>query len=672
MAFIKGLSYDGNWKNDKAHGHGTAQYENGSVYIGDFMEDVRSGWGSQFWPSGDAYEGEWDHDVIHGKGRWKFPDASYFEGEWRDGNRYKGTFVSSDGRSEYNGAWENNVRHGYGTFCHQNAYKYAGLWDNDFEHGQGQATYPDGSVYDGEFQRGKRHARGKWRGGGSSSDGQKYDGEWKDDCQHGVGMSMTSSGDKYKGEFKDGVRHGRGQCMYADGMMYDGEWTGDMRNGEGVCAFPNGDTYKGQWKNDKRHGQGICKFSDGTKFRGEWEEDCWVQSTAEPSKCKVVGPGVTRATAGMPSKFIIQARDENGNKRLTGGDEFRVVLVHDNTSTLTTATVKDECDGTHSVEYVLTVAGVYELHITLPGDEDVADSPYPVRVVAGRPSVKHSSVVGAGRKSAVAGVETHFEIIVRDSHGNETIASYLPVEVELEGGNGISTPITVETDGRSKYVCTYRVSQPGYHRLYVTSNGCPLPHTPYSLYVCDEATAQEKSVAIHSANIEELEGDSAPRKAATTPTPIKDHARIWEKIAESEYAAIDGDMTGWDDEFKRSSPTTAEPEDDYSVKHPDIPVVENLEDIWLVSKLQKERKQKEEMEKLKKLTEFKETLERKYGEAERVTVEKMTAEVKDIIKADVERTHTRTTLPKRVVKKEENPRTQIDFKAQIAQLNELE
>jgi hypothetical protein len=35
--------------------------------------------------------------------------------------------------------------------------------------------------------------------------------------------------------------------------------------------------------------------------------------------------------------------------------------------------------------------------------------------------------------------------------------------------------------------------------------------------------------------------------------------------------------------------------------HPDVPVVENLEDLWLVTKLQNERKAKEERQKQKKL-----------------------------------------------------------------------
>lgn len=39
---------------------------------------------------------------------------------------------------------------------------------------------------------------------------------------------------------------------------------------------------------------------------GEWEDDGWVQSAAEPSKCRVAGPGITRAVAGQQAEFLIQ------------------------------------------------------------------------------------------------------------------------------------------------------------------------------------------------------------------------------------------------------------------------------------------------------------------------------------------------------------------------------
>ena len=59
----------------------------------------------------------------------------------------------------------------------------------------------------------------------------------------------------------------------------------------------------------KRDGQGFCKFADGVKFRGEWEADGWVQSAADPARCKVLpAPGLCRAVAGQEATFSIEAR----------------------------------------------------------------------------------------------------------------------------------------------------------------------------------------------------------------------------------------------------------------------------------------------------------------------------------------------------------------------------
>lgn len=59
----------------------------------------------------------------------------------------------------------------------------------------------------------------------------------------------------------------------------------------------------------------------------------------------------------------MQARDEAGNRRLSGGDEFQVLLTGPSASLA--ATVTDKGDGTYSVAYTASVAGVYQLSITV-------------------------------------------------------------------------------------------------------------------------------------------------------------------------------------------------------------------------------------------------------------------------------------------------------------------
>ena len=74
----------------------------------------------------------------------------------------------------------------------------------------------------------------------------------------------------------------------------------------------------GDWVAGKRHGQGFCKFADGIKFRGEWEDDGWVQSAADPARCKVLpAPGLCRAVAGVEATFTIEVlcHCDNGTLR---------------------------------------------------------------------------------------------------------------------------------------------------------------------------------------------------------------------------------------------------------------------------------------------------------------------------------------------------------------------
>ena len=127
--------------------------------------------------------------------------------------------------------------------------------------------------------------------------------------------------------FKESVPSGYGKRLYSDGSIYEGEFENGVRSGRG--AFTNkgdGSKYRGEWKGDKKNGYGACQFSDGTVFKGEWKDDSWVQSTACPKNTKVFGNGIVSAVAGTNATFGIEARDELNNKRLSGGDIFRVLL----------------------------------------------------------------------------------------------------------------------------------------------------------------------------------------------------------------------------------------------------------------------------------------------------------------------------------------------------------
>lgn len=619
-----GSTYDGDWVAGNPHGIGKSTYPNGGVYEGDFEGGSRSGWGKMVFINGDWYEGEWKDDKIHGEGRWTNVDGSYFQGRFDAGERVHGKFASHDGSEEYVGDWRGTARHGKGMLYIKSFGKYDGEFKDDAPHGEGTCIYADGSVYEGEFMNGVRCGKGILK-----RDSFLYQGEWKDDRMHGKGFLMADSGDKYVGEFKEGEKDGKGRMQYHSGTMYEGEWVRGTRHGRGTCKYDNGDVYVGDWADDKRHGRGTCKFKDGTKFRGEWEDDGWVQTAADPQRTRIAGAGIVRAEVGNVAKFMIQGRDAQGNKRLNGGDAFQVQLVlhgecgnpdiPQDEIVSVTGHVTDNDDGTYEVTYCSEISGVYELSVlTEIGQEHVADSPYPVRLLPGAPCYKTSLVRGEGKMLGKCGQEAKFEILIRDKFGNccsgHQWQDLIRLTLRLEGSLSEKRVESIPT-GDGRLLCSYIAPEDqGYYRLHIENDkGVAVPGTPFSVHVSNGQTAA-----------------SSQEDQAENLTTIPDTGRFWEQVAMESYMQ-DGNVTGWDS----ADDETESPEDNYSNSHPGVPVVENLEDLWLVSKLQQERKSKEEENKQKKLQEMRSKLQDTFGPGQEPSMEEAKNAMKEIIEGEM-------------------------------------
>ena len=88
--------------------------------------------------------------------------------------------------------------------------------------------------------------------------------------------------------------------------------------------------YQGEFNQEgKRHGVGTMLFADGAAFSGRWDGGAWLQSAADPARCRASGGGLARAVAGEAAAFEVAAFDEDGNARLSGGDVFHVTLLRD-------------------------------------------------------------------------------------------------------------------------------------------------------------------------------------------------------------------------------------------------------------------------------------------------------------------------------------------------------
>ena len=291
-----GLTYTGEWKNNKRDGKGTYSWANGSKYVGESKDNRMNGQGTYTWA------GEWS--------------GQKYVGEWKDGN-YHGqgtmTYISGD---QYLGEWKDSKRHGQGTYTFSNGDKYVGEWEDGAEHGEAVKTFADGRVWiglfrDGHWVSGRQHAAGEmsldvvdseasetesskdglcvssakvWNDcvGKISSEDGVYNGEWKNNLPHGEGTfayDMINPWKEYIGNFFAGKRSGQGTLTYKDydgRVNYVGEWENDLMHGKGTETFANGSVYVGEWRNDYKEGKGTFSYADGSEYVGNFEKG-WIK-----------------------------------------------------------------------------------------------------------------------------------------------------------------------------------------------------------------------------------------------------------------------------------------------------------------------------------------------------------------------------------------------------------
>ncbi|KAG2495201.1 hypothetical protein HYH03_006807 [Edaphochlamys debaryana] len=568
---VDGFSYRGGWEDDVATGFGYARFPGGAQYEGEWLRGRRQGWGLLRGAQGEVYEGQWADDTLDGLGRFTHPDGSAFEGSYRGGTRVEGRWTAADGASSYTGSFLGTQRHGQGLLVATapTRLRYRGEWELGLQQGRGECQYGDGSWYRGQWRAGSWHGEGEWReraptddsdcGGGKGGKGPTdcawYRGDFVEGVRHGKGTARDAQGNLYTGDWADGRRHGQGSCVFACGDRYTGDWARGERHGRGACSYANGDRYAGSWVHGRREGYGEALFADGVRFRGRWRDDCWVQSTAEPGACVVSGPGLSRAVAGEVATFTIEARDDLGNRRLSGGEGFRVEVRAPSGGGLLGALgalalaggqgaagdeagagaelrplealgpegggrlvaegeVIDTDDGLYEVSYTCTEAGVLELHVLLlPDDPDscdppahVGDSPYILLVsAAGPPCARASRVRGPGRTEAVCGRTTAFVVEPRDVYGNRLEPGQLPpggVALQVHLGNGnLEVPLAVQAAA---------VSDSGYVEARVSYTAPAVPGL-YRLQVVDAATGRHVGGSPFSVRVLPAEGaEGAP------------------------------------------------------------------------------------------------------------------------------------------------------------------
>ena len=131
----------------------------------------------------------------------------------------------------------------------------------------------------------------------------------------------------------------------------------------------------------------------------------------EAAKSFAFGPGVLEGAAtGVPTCFVIQARNRDGNNRKHGGDKFKVTItcVEDGSRDVLdseSVVIEDEDDGRYMVKFKPMQPGAHTVAVEFLGTFDgvaghVAGSPYTAQFENGVPS-ERSTMDGAVVKDAV-------------------------------------------------------------------------------------------------------------------------------------------------------------------------------------------------------------------------------------------------------------------------------
>lgn len=136
------------------------------------------------------------------------------------------------------------------------------------------------------------------------------------------------------------------------------------------------------------------------------------------------GSGLRTSVAGAPASFSIIARDEYGNGRAVCGDEFDVSISGPDRESSTSRVhglVSEVGNGTYTVEYAVTSAGLYYIGVSLGGTH-VSGSPFTMQAFPAAARSSHTLAFGEGIAVATAGNLTEFFILAKDTYGNSELS----------------------------------------------------------------------------------------------------------------------------------------------------------------------------------------------------------------------------------------------------------
>ena len=260
---VEGHTYEGEFKDNMAHGFGTFTYKNGDVYTGDHVEGLSTGKG-EYWmkETGDYYKGDFVRGFYEGHGQFLYGNGDSYEGEIKRNSAYgKGKYSMKDGSYSEGEFKDNYIVKGVNKIPMRVALSYT-MIDSISE-----MNLPMIARVLLKFMNPLNHLpifeKNKY--------GVEYEGEFYEGFYDGFGKVKDLFGNVYEGDFRQGLKQGYGTETYSDGVVYSGHYEFDIPNGVGRMIFQNGDKMLGTFSS--KSGQLECDgvkiiAKDGSRVRG--------------------------------------------------------------------------------------------------------------------------------------------------------------------------------------------------------------------------------------------------------------------------------------------------------------------------------------------------------------------------------------------------------------------
>jgi hypothetical protein len=306
-----GDSYEGDFKDGRAHGQGKYFTKDGAVYTGSFKNDKYNGFGTLVSPKGDKHEGNFVDGKKDGHGKFTYANGDVIEGIYSAGKIKTGIYTTTNG-TFYDGEWENGKMNGQGKF-----------------HNKVSNVILEGEFKDGAFVKGSKKAAEK---------STATQGCITGDCKNGKGRIIFNNGEKYEGDFRDGQPDGQGVYTQTNGAKYTGTLKKGKYNGTGAFVEANGSIAQGNFVENKLNGKGKFTnaatghildgiFSNGIFVKGlyTWPDGSYYDGQWENSKMNGVGKyfnqSENKTIAGIfkDNELIEYAKDSTENAETVAG-----------------------------------------------------------------------------------------------------------------------------------------------------------------------------------------------------------------------------------------------------------------------------------------------------------------------------------------------------------------